>query len=173
MRVEHMKRSHLASAWRWLPLGASLLLLAGCGLSSNEGKTLDRAEAALIRGDYNEAMVLLHGVLEAAPGNGRAQLLAARGAMMLGDYKAAASALDVAQKAGIAEVPPVRGELLYRSGQSKELLTWLDEQKFDPAAAWVPVLRVRALAEQNRCDEAIPMARALATAEKQSAARAA
>lgn len=153
---------------------AVLLSLAGCDSFKGADARVDAAEKMLAEGAYNEAAVELRNALDDDPKNARALLGMARTQYQLGLLEEAATAATAAAEAGApaADVEQLRLKILMARGKHQELLAALDADPAKLPAAVRDELRVRALASANRCDSALPQARALVAANaKNSPAR--
>jgi len=141
--------------------------LAGCDLLTGSGERVDRAEALLAKGAYNEAMIELRNALESEPQDGRAQLLVAKTNLQLGNFPAAYQALDAAQSAKVdaGEIAAVRARLLLQSGKHAELLAGLESGALAVSERQGGKLRAQALGGLDRCDGAVTLARTLLAAE--------
>jgi predicted Zn-dependent protease len=145
-------------------------LISGCDLFRSADDRRARAEALLAQGAYNEAMVELKNVLSDTPSDARALLLVGRTNLQLGNFDAAAKAVESAEHAhaDAAAVFDLRAQLLLYQGEHQQLLAMLDGNP--TLAARNSALRAQALGGLDRCTEALPLARSLIIADAAEAA---
>ena len=150
-----------------LAVGVACTALGGCDLFTAASDRVDRAEALLHKGAYNEAMIELRNAVEAEPANGRAQLLVARTNLQLGNFPAAEQALNAAQAAKVeaSKIAEVRARLLLHSGKDTELLSALESSALAVSDPLAGTLRAQALGALGRCDGAITLARTMLAAD--------
>lgn len=153
------------NAWAVYGVAIYALLASGCDLFRSSEERRSRAEELLAKGSYSEAMVELKNVLADKPGDGRTMLLVARANLQLGNFDAAAKALDSADaaQADANTLFGLRAHLLLYQGKHQELLALLDGNQ--ALSAKNPSLRAQALSGLDRCVEAVPLARTLVVAD--------
>jgi predicted Zn-dependent protease len=140
------------------------LLAAGCDRFEGSAARLDRAADLLDRGEYNGAMIELKNVLDESPRDTQALLLLARASLLVGNDSGANQALDNAAAAGAEAraLNNLRAQAGLHAGSYQDVLHLLAKQ---PDVEGAATLRVQALAGLNRCQEAIPEARAVIAAD--------
>lgn len=145
-------------------------LLAGCDSRGGAESRRDHASGLLAQGEYNSALIELKNLLDENPQNPPALLLQARVFQQLGNLDASAKTLDAAAEAGAQprEVAALRAQLHLRAGRNQELLAMLDDPAMQPGHS--ATLRAQALGALDRCQEAIPQARAAIAADAADAA---
>jgi Tfp pilus assembly protein PilF len=159
-----MKTTHHLNANLRVALVSLLLLgVAGCDTFVGADERVTRAEALLDKGAYSEALLELKNALAKEPKNPRALVGVVRGHLQLGQFEAAAKALESARTAGVAagELDPLQAQLLIASGKSDDLLKALAAGSLTLGADTKQLLEMRALGAVNRCDEAMAIARGL------------
>ncbi len=147
-------------------------VLASCGLAGGPEKMRGSAEAALQRGDYSEAAIVLRNLLSKTPEDAGAQLLLSKVQVRQGNFDAAAIALDAAAAQGAPEavVARQRSLLAIERGEFDAVLQTLAAE--GPAsldAETKDYLRARALQGLGRMPESLALYTSLAAKQPDSA----
>ena len=115
----------MITATRVVPALIAALLLGACGLAVSDEQRMERAQAALARGDLRSAFIEVQRILSSQPDNGDARLIFATALLQAGDVGRAAEeyrrAVDLGRTAR-----PLELELLLAQGFYADLLTALD-----------------------------------------------
>lgn len=153
----------------WIAATLLCLGLSACGLFNSPEKQMQRAEAALVRGDYGEAAVIMRGVADSEPDRGDAWLLLALALHQQGDTAGAERTLQLAVEKGAPAGPIAvfQAEQRLAADKFEELLAAVDDDAI-PMDAWQRrYYRARALQGLGRMPEALAIYTALAV-EKDS-----
>ena len=115
---------------RILQLGAlvaSLVLFAGCGLTTSSAERIARAQEQIESGEYRAAMIELKNVLISEPENARARTMLAKVSLGLGDVEAAQKELSHAGALGADEsvIRPIHLSILSAAGRYTDILASL------------------------------------------------
>jgi tetratricopeptide (TPR) repeat protein len=140
------------------------LAVAGCGLFDTPARQMQRAEAALTRGDYGEAAVTLRNLIDSEPESGEALLLLARTLHMQGDAAGAERLLQqaVEHDAPADGVAKLQAEQRLVAGNSQQLLEAVEDDAAPFDAYHRRYYRARALQGLGRTPEALALYQELA-----------
>jgi len=116
--------SHMKKPLSVVLLGALVLTVSGCDKAASRATTLERAEAAIAKGDANAAIIDLKTVLQVSPDLATARLLLGRALLEQGDARSAEVELRRAAKLGISadSASSLIAKAMMRQGKYKKLL---------------------------------------------------
>jgi putative PEP-CTERM system TPR-repeat lipoprotein len=151
-----------------------VVALTGCDLFVSADGRVERARAAVARGDYPGAVIELKNALESDPEHVPARLLLAQASLYLGDARSAEKELRRARESGAkpAELAELTADTQLALGHGAELVAQIDSNELQLREPQRSIYRGEALLAMSRVDDAATAFEAAQRAAPQPPARA-